>query len=96
MTKVPANVRAMNCRQINQEIEHLAENDSELEQQIQSNRGRNQVAGYIAGVIFLPALLAVDNDSGTKSLLDQNQHYRDELVIAYRGKDCPATRENYR
>lgn len=96
MTKVPANVLALNCGQINQEIERLAENDSALDRQIQSNRGQNQVAGYIAGVFFLPAILAVDSDSGTKNLLDQNQLYRDNLVVAFRGKKCPVTRGDFK
>lgn len=91
MSNVPQDIQQMTCKQINAEIENLAEHDSYLEQQIKENRGKNQVAGYIAGVIFLPALLATENDDGTKTLLDENQKRRDHLVVAYRGNNCPST-----
>ena len=90
MAAVPQAVKQMSCKQINLEIENLAKHDSYLEEKIQANRGKNQFAGYIAGVLFLPAIFAVDNDDGTKSMLDENQLRRDHLVIAYRAKECPA------
>tara|TARA_B100000424_G_scaffold263924_1_gene251732 strand:+ start:1245 stop:1556 length:312 start_codon:yes stop_codon:yes gene_type:complete len=91
MAAVPQDIKSLSCQQINTEIEDLADHDSYLEQKINANRGRNQVAGYIAGVLFLPAIFAVDNDDGTKTLLDENQVRRDHLVVAYRGKNCPST-----
>ena len=91
MQTVPHEVKQLTCSEINGEIEHLAEHDSYLEERIRANRGQNQVAGYIAGVFFLPAILAVDNDDGTKTLLDTNQVRRDHLIVAYRGKNCPST-----
>lgn len=90
MAAVPQNIKQMTCKQINFEIENLAQHDSYLEQKIQANRGKNQFAGYIAGVLFLPAIFAVENDDGTKTMLDENQMRRDHLVIAYRAKECPA------
>ncbi|HJO88560.1 MAG: hypothetical protein QF553_04465 [Alphaproteobacteria bacterium] len=62
--------------------------DSQLETEIHGNRGKNQASAYIAGVIFLPAILAVDNDKRAKILLDQNQKYRDELIFGQKAKDC--------
>ena len=88
---VPAEIRAMSCGGINTAIESLAENDDQLERQIQANRGQNQAAGFIAGVLFLPAILAVENDGGAKDRLDQNQRRRDDLIVAFRGNDCPST-----
>lgn len=38
--------------------------------------------------MFLPAILAVDNDKSTKSLLDQNQKHRDQLIFAQKAKGC--------
>lgn len=90
MAAVPQTVKQMSCKQINLEIENLAQHDSYLEQKIQANRGKNQFAGYIAGVLFLPAIFAVENDDGTKTMLDKNQMHRDHLVVAYRAKECPA------
>lgn len=92
MLSVPLSVKAMSCTEINSEFENLAENDQVLEEQIHSNRHKNQTAGYIAGVLFPPMLLAVDNDNSAKSQLDQNQSYRDQLIITFRAKNCPTTK----
>lgn len=92
MLSVPPSIKAMSCTEINSEFENLAKNDQVLEEQIHSNRHKNQTAGYIAGVIFPPLLLAVDNDDSAKGLLDKNQYYRDQLIITFRAKKCPTTK----
>lgn len=92
MLSVPLFIKAMSCTEINSEFENLAKNDQALEKQIHSNRHKNQTAGYIAGVIFPPMLLAVDNDDSSKNLLDQNQFRRDQLIITFRAKNCPTTK----
>jgi hypothetical protein len=78
----------MACDEINQELTNLTIHDSQLEAQIHGNRGQNQAAGYIAGVIFLPAVLAADNDKSAKGLLDRNQTHRDHLILAQKVKGC--------
>ncbi len=90
VANLPASTRSLSCRDIGLKMDALKEHDSRLNQQIQSNRGKNQVAGYIGGVLFPPALLAVDNDSLRKALLDQNQLRRDELIVAQSAKNCTA------
>tara|TARA_B100000676_G_scaffold293340_1_gene329957 strand:+ start:104 stop:514 length:411 start_codon:yes stop_codon:yes gene_type:complete len=90
VANLPASTRRLSCRDIGLKMDALKEHDSRLNQQIQSNRRKNQVAGYIGGVLFPPALLAVDNDSLRKALLDQNQVRRDELIVAQSAKNCSA------
>ncbi len=88
LSQVPPLIRGMTCDEINQDLTNLSMHDSQLEAEIQGNRGKNQTAGYIAGVLFFPAILAVDNDKSTKSLLDQNQKHRDHLIFAQKAKGC--------
>ncbi|MDP6031577.1 MAG: hypothetical protein QGH78_03860 [Alphaproteobacteria bacterium] len=81
-------IRGMTCDEIKKQLTNLSMHDSQLETEIHGNRGKNQASAYIAGVIFLPAILAVDNDKRAKILLDQNQKYRDELIFGQKAKDC--------
>lgn len=89
LEKVPPEIKKLDCEQINAEIENLTKQDQRLEEKIQSKRGKNQTVGYIAAVLFLPAILAAENDEGSKSLLDENQVRRDNLIVAFRGNACP-------
>ncbi len=91
LESVPMSIKEMTCAEINSDIGNLAKHDSNLERQIESNRGKNQTAGYIAGVLFPPLILATEHDNGAKALLDENQLRRDHLIITYRGKKCPDT-----
>ena len=90
IARLPITTRNINCKEIFLELEGLKEHDSKLSIQIQGNRGTNQAAGYIGGVLFLPALLAVENDKSAKAMLDQNQYRRDQLIVAQWAKSCPS------
>jgi|TARA_B100001964_G_C14071083_1_gene525912 hypothetical protein len=81
-------IRGMTCNEIELELEGLSTHDSQLETEIYSNRSKNQTAAYIASVFFLPAILVVDNNEFSKSLLDQNQKYRDQLIFGQKVKGC--------
>ena len=89
VANLPASTRSLSCRDIGLKMDARKEHDSRLNQQIQSNRKKNQVAGYIGGVLFPPALLAIDNDSLRKALLDQNPNpSRHEIAAALDDNLC--------
>ena len=88
LSQVSLPIRGMTCDKIKQELSDLSVRDSQLEAKIHGNRDKNQAAAYIAGVIFLPAILAVDNDNSAKIFLDLNQKYRDQLIFGQRVKGC--------
>jgi len=88
---LPENVRSLTCGRIAAALAKLAEHDRQLESVIGNNRSGNQAAGYIAGVIFPPAILAAENNGAEKTQLDRNQKKRDELLLAQKAKRCAAT-----
>ena len=88
---VPLKMRGLNCAEVYQELENLAEHDSRLEKTIQGNRGKNQTVGYFAAVLFPPLLFAAENDKSIKALLDQNQRQRDHLILVQKAKRCSTT-----
>ena len=54
---------------------------------IESNRGRNQAAGYFAALFIVP-IVAVDNNSNEKAQLDTIQNQLDELRAVGNRKFC--------
>ena len=85
---LPESVRNLSCEQIVVEDKNLKAAVLRLVRKIHDNRARNQAAGYIGGVIFPPALLALENDDPTKLQLDRNQARRDQLILAEKLKKC--------
>ena len=76
-----------NCPQILQKISDLESEKRQMEYIIQSNRGRNQAAGYFAGLFIVP-IVAVDNNSIEKARLDEIQIQLDELRAVGNIKFC--------
>ncbi len=58
---------------------------------IHGKRTRNQVSGLLGGVIFAPALLALDNTAVAKRKIDELQAQRDQLVLLKRYRNCTET-----
>ena len=75
------------CPQILQKISDLESEKRQMEFIIHSNRGRNQAAGYFAGLFIVP-IVAVDNNSSEKAQLDDIQVRLDELRAVGNNKIC--------
>ncbi|WP_282607483.1 hypothetical protein [Pelagibius sp. Alg239-R121] len=59
-----------------------------LERQITSTRKEEQTAGYLSGVLFPPAALAIDRKEEEKARLDEMQARLDKLGALSRLKTC--------
>ena len=57
---------------------------------ITDKRQQNQLAGYIGGVFFLPALLATDNNTEAKNKIENINRAKDKLYQAQVFKKCPS------
>lgn len=78
----------MSCPDLDREFALLSKKMEALDHQIRSKHGSNQAAGYIAGVLFPPALLAMESSSEQKQALDQHQDRSDTLLALKRVKNC--------
>jgi len=86
---IPPEIQKMNCAEINDDFERLAQHDDHLEQRIHAHRTQNQVASFLTGFILTPIM--AEQDEATKALLDQNQNHRDQLIVAMQIKRCATT-----
>lgn len=89
---LPAHIQALSCGDIDRRLALIEKNDRALEETIRANRATNQAAGYIASVIFPPALFAAEHDGVAKGELNQNQEKRDQLLLVQKNKRCFAAR----
>ncbi len=80
--------RQMTCGQIAKERTDIAQSTAALEQKIQGNRSRNQVAGYFA-YLFLVPVVAIENDTEAKEELSRLQMRRDQLNYLKAEANCP-------
>ena len=75
------------CPSILNKISDLESEKRQLEYIIESNRGRNQAAGYF-GALFLFPIVAAENNSSEKERLDKIQNQLDELRAVGNNKFC--------
>ena len=75
------------CPVILKKIAGLESDKRQLESIIEGNRGRNQTAGYFAGLFVVP-IVAVENNSNEKTQLDAIQTQLDELRAVGNKKHC--------
>jgi hypothetical protein len=78
----------LDCSALKAQIEGNRTKATELGGVIVSHRQQNQAAGYIAGVLFPPALLAVKSDTDIKQTLDELQRQSDRLDRLSVAKGC--------
>ncbi len=78
----------LSCDGIDREMSALSAEMRTLDSKIRGKHGSNEAAGYIAGVLFPPAILATDSGEGEKQALDAHQARRDEFVALKRLKSC--------
>lgn len=81
----------MDCSALQQEAAQNRAQMRQYEGVILSNRGHNQAVGYIGGVVFTPALLAIKNDDEAKKNLDQLQAKADRIDRLAKARACPIT-----
>ncbi len=81
---------ALSCDEILVEQDRIREDASQYNQEIKKNRGKNQAAGYVAGVLFPPALLATVHNDAEKAELDALQQRFDTIQGLKRLKSCPS------
>ncbi|MCG8490057.1 MAG: hypothetical protein MI743_00445 [Sneathiellales bacterium] len=81
---------ALDCTQIQEEMQNLKKEHDIHETTIRTLRGQNQAATYL-GLFFLPAYLATDNNSVEKEKLDAIQKRFDQLYYLKKVKKCTAS-----
>jgi len=80
----------LDCPGLLQERERNRTTADELEKKIAANRGQNQAAGYFAGILFPPLLLAMKPDTDIKTTLDELQSQRDRIDRLQQARKCTA------
>jgi len=86
--QTPQRSSAAACEELSQKLADLANEDKQLDQAINKDRAKNQVA-YIFSAFVLP-VVALDNHEDIKAKLDENQKTRDQLILAQKTKGCSA------
>ena len=80
---------ALSCTAIANERSAIVAEAREMESIVESNRGRNQAAGYF-GLFFILPLGAAEVNEEEKARLDELQARWDELAMLGRFKTCSA------
>ena len=79
---------ALSCAMIKDENDRIRAEANKFNNAINKNSKNNQVAGYITGVLFLPAVLATKQNTAEKENLDALQLRFDTLQRLKRFRDC--------
>jgi hypothetical protein len=80
--------RAMSCADIALERQKIAAAMKTANAAIESNRTRNQVAGYFAGLALLP-VVATENNDAEKDEITKLYKHQDLLIQLGALKHCP-------
>ena len=78
----------MDCAALKEEAARNRASKQQYEGVIVANRGQNQAAAYVGGVLFVPALLATRNDDEAKQNLDQLQAQADRIDRLSKARRC--------
>lgn len=79
---------SLTCADLYREQDAIAAEAETYNASIEGNRQKNQVAGYIAGVVFLPAIVATEHNDAEKADLDRLQERFDLVQGLKRIKNC--------
>ena len=79
----------LTCAEIAVELKLLESEHALQVRDITDKRTQNQVAGYIGGVFFLPALLATDNSTEAKNKIENINRAKDKMYQSQVFKKCP-------
>lgn len=80
--------KALGCAEIDSQRSALKTEADELTSKVMSHRQNNQTAGYIGGVLFAPALFALELSEDDKAALDRIQGREDALIKLKSIKRC--------
>ena len=78
----------LSCDEVDAQLEALHEQETAINKEIASQRGRNQTAGYLAAILVLPALAAADFHGDERDALEILNKRRDALLKLEVAKDC--------
>ena len=79
---------AMSCAAISDEMIQIDGQVAGYKGNIKANLKKNQIAGYVAGTLFLPAVLATENNSEDKDAIAELIARKDVLIGLNRVKNC--------
>lgn len=79
----------LTCSEIDEELKILDSDYATQVCDITDKRHKNQVAGYIGSVFFLPVLLETDNSTEVKKKIEKINRAKDELYKLRAFKKCP-------
>ncbi|MGD0191005.1 MAG: hypothetical protein ABSD74_09715 [Rhizomicrobium sp.] len=82
--------RLQRCSVLVIQVADLRREMATIEDVITGHRQKDQVEGYLADVLFPPALLAIDQEKTRKAELDERQKKIDDLLIEQHALHCPA------
>lgn len=77
------------CAKLSQQIKILERDENALNVIIQSDRGKNQMAGFLGGMFIVP-YLAMEGHEEEKRRLDEVQVKRDGIYAEMKGLRCPS------
>ncbi|MPY68867.1 MAG: hypothetical protein GEU92_02145 [Alphaproteobacteria bacterium] len=80
---------ALSCEEIDARLFEISQAMDELEGTVAGNRRKNQTIGYIGAVLFMPLMLAAEENAAEKKALDDHQGTRDRLFGLRAMKRCP-------
>lgn len=90
LSDFPAKDQAMSCQDIAAERQMIENGKAAANSEIEGNRTRNQVAGYLGGLYVLP-LLATENNTAEKDKIAVLYQRQDTLIRLAAVKHCPST-----
>ena len=80
----------LSCAEVDAELLALENSSKDHIQEIEGNRKKNQMIGYIGSMFFLPLYLATDNDLDKKEKIKNINKAKDELYKFKVFKKCPS------
>jgi hypothetical protein len=88
LAEFSADEQKLSCPEVDDRRRAVKAEADALTAKITSNRGNNQTAGYIGGVLFPPVLFALELNEGEKKSLDSLQARDDHLIKLKSLKRC--------
>ncbi len=80
--------RLRTCDTVERDMAAIISEVKSVESGIEAKHRSNEVAGYFAGVLFPPLILATDHSTEAKKILEQRQARWDQLLVLKRVKNC--------
>lgn len=82
--------RAERCETLVREISAIRDEMAVIKAAILGRRGREQVAAYLAAILFPPMLSQIDQQKARKQALDERQAAVDKRLAEQKALACPS------